>query len=316
LGLRRRSPLGPTTRKFQFLRLQNDLVTVDNSGRVKRFVFVVAFVSRKSRSKTKIAGPSVPGRAQRAALFGPPLVLEGENAAAYDELLARIYAAVKPVDIIDEIFISDVVFLEWDVLRWRRLKWTLMQATGIKALERFLVERLESDYALHEEHFKSYLAEILQKNLPKDQVDSAEMLAAECAPNDAHADHKLDEVLHTIGLNAGTVLDDARALKAKELAQDYVRHESDAVTLIHELLTDAGVTMDDFMADALAEKLDDIERIDHLTAIAENRRNASLREIDRRRTALGQTLRRSIQEIEDGEFKVIEPTSSKRKNAA
>ena len=74
--------------------------------------------------------------------------------------------------------------------------------------------------------------------------------------------------------------------------------------------------MDDFMADALAEKLDDIERIDRLTAVAEGRRDACLHEIDRRRAALGQTLRRSVQEIEDSESKVIDATSAKREDAA
>ena len=54
----------------------------------------------------------------------------------------------------------------------------------------------------------------------------------------------------------------------------------------HELLSDAGVSMDDFMADALAEKFYDIERIDRLTAVVESRRNACLHVIDRRRAAL------------------------------
>jgi hypothetical protein len=73
--------------------------------------------------------------------------------------------------------------------------------------------------------------------------------------------------------------------------------------------------MDTLVADALAEKLDDIERIDRLTTIAESRRNASLHEIDQRRVVLGETLRRSVQEIEDGEFEVIETTPAKEKNA-
>ena len=98
--------------------------------------------------------------------------------------------------------------------------------------------------------------------------------------------------------------------------QEYVRREPDAVTLVDELLTDAGVSMDGLMADALAEKLDDIERIDRLTTIAESRRNASLHEIERRRAVLGETLRRSVQEIEDGEFEVIETTPAQGKNAA
>jgi hypothetical protein len=74
--------------------------------------------------------------------------------------------------------------------------------------------------------------------------------------------------------------------------------------------------MDALMADALAEKLAYIERIDRLTTIAESRRNASLHEIDRRRAVLGEPLRRSVQEIEDGEFKVIETTPAKGKSAA
>jgi hypothetical protein len=252
---------------------------------------------------------------QRFAVFGPPLLLEGEDAAAYDELLARVCAAVKPADIIDEMFIADIVALGWEVLRWRRLKWTLMQETGLKALELFLVEQFESNYALHEKHFQRYLAEILQNKLPEEQADSAEMLAAECAPPTDEANDKLDEVLSSIGLNMDTVLDDARADKAKELVQEYVRGERDAVTLIHELLTDAGVSMDTFMANAFREKIDTIERIDRLTAIAESRRNAALREIGRRRAVLGETLRHSMQEIEDGEL-VIEPTAAEGKNAA
>jgi hypothetical protein len=124
-----------------------------------------------------------PAPARRFRLFGPAQILEGEDAAAHDELLARICAAINPVDIIEELFIADVVSLEWELLRWRRLKWTLVQATGLKALEHFLVKQLKANYALHEKHFERYLAEILRNNPPEDQADSAEMLAAECAPN-------------------------------------------------------------------------------------------------------------------------------------
>jgi hypothetical protein len=136
-------------------------------------------LDRKAKSKSKSMTP-LPAR--RFRLFGQPQVLEGEDPAAYNELLAHICDAIGPVDTLEEMFIVDVVSLEWEVLRWRRLKVSLIQALALKGLETFLVEQLESNYDLHAEHFESYLAKILQDKLPEDQADSAEMLAAECTP--------------------------------------------------------------------------------------------------------------------------------------
>ena len=64
------------------------------------------------------------------------------------------------------------------------------------------------------------------------------------------------------------------------------------------------------MAGALAASIDTIERIDRLTTIAEERRNAALLEIERRRIFLGETLRQNVQEIENSEFKLIETASN------
>jgi hypothetical protein len=172
------------------------------------------------------------------------------------------------------------------------------------------------DYDLYSDDFADDLAEILQDNLPDDQVNSAQTLARKCARNEAGAVDKVNEILDGIGLNMDQVLDDAKRRKAKELVQEYVRREPDAVTLVHELLTAAGESMDRFMAYALVQKLDDNERIDRLIATAESRRDASLREIERRRAVVGETLRRSVQEIEDGEFKEIETTPGQGKSAA
>ena len=259
-----------------------------------------------------VATSGVSGPTERRAFFGPPLLLQGEDPAAFDELLARVNAAVQPVNIIEEILINDFVFLEWEVLRGRRLKWSVMQAIGRKALQEFLVKQLESNYALHEEHFKYYLAEIFRDNLPEDQVDSAERLAAECAPNTEAAGDKLDKLLRSIGLEISTVLDDARARRAEELVREYEQREPDAVSLIDELFTGAGMSMDALRADALAEKFDDaekfdhIERLDRLITMAESRRNAILHEIERHRAILGEMLRRRVVEIEADELKVIE----------
>ena len=111
------------------------------------------------------------------------------------------------------------------------------------------------------------------------------------------------------------ILESARARKAEELAQEYARRKPGAVKLVHMLLAQAGSSIDAIVAEALAEDLDNIERIDRLTAIAETRRNAMLREIDRRRSVLGEMLRQQVQEVE-GEYEVIEKMPAEAKSAA
>ncbi len=70
------------------------------------------------------------------ALPRPPLV-GGEDAASYDQLAARITAAVAPADVIEEIWVRDVVDLVWEVVRLRRLKaglFTIGASDGMKAI--------------------------------------------------------------------------------------------------------------------------------------------------------------------------------------
>ena len=95
-----------------------------------------------------------------------------------------------------------------------------------------------------------------------------------------------------------------------------MRRESGAVALIDDLLAKAGMTIDALIASHLDEQLRWLERVDRLTTIAETRRNASLREIDRRQSGLGEKMRRSMQEIEQRELALIETTTGKGKDAA
>ena len=99
-------------------------------------------VHSKAKSKTKAVISRYRGK--RPSLFGPPLLLVGEDAAEYDELHAAIRAAVNPVDTVDEMFVADVVALEWEVLRWRRLKSSLIRVYQIEALEKFLKRNEDS----------------------------------------------------------------------------------------------------------------------------------------------------------------------------
>ena len=60
----------------------------------------------------------------RSHLFGPPPILEGEDAKAYDEILDRVFGAVGPTDFLEEIWVRDLVDVGWSMFRLRRLQAT------------------------------------------------------------------------------------------------------------------------------------------------------------------------------------------------
>jgi hypothetical protein len=209
--------------------------------------------------------------------------------------------------VIGEILVADVAALEWEVLRWRRVKVGLLRTHELRMLTEFL-SGPALDYDLYREDFENDLQQLLQDKLEKDQADVAQTLSHDCAEGNPDAIDKVRSILERAGLDLSKILKRAETRKAEELAVEYVRHEQAAVKLVHELLAEAGTSLESLISERLrnGNDLDYIERIDRLTTIAEDRRNASLREIYRRRAILGEKLRRSLQEIEADEFKVIE----------
>jgi hypothetical protein len=94
---------------------------------------------------------------------------------------------------------------------------------------------------------------------------------------------------------------------AQDLAEAWTARSSDAVERVNKILASAGLNTEAVIAQTLSLKLDDIERIDHLIALAEARRNAALREIDRHQQTLGQQMRHAVVDVEDG-HRLIEST--------
>ena len=253
----------------------------------------------------------------RSSVFGPPLVLEGEDAAAYDELFARVCAAVKPIDVIDEMLVNDVVCLQWETLRWRRVKLSLIKASLNTPLQYFLSEAL--DYRHYRQRFEENLTEILQKKLPKDQ---AKDLAHRCARCESDAVQQVEAFLKAARLDMDEILNTAKATKREEIVQGYAQRKPAAIRQVNKLLASRGRTLNDLMAKVVTDKIGHredhlaiMERIDRLIAVAETRRHVMLREIDRRRAVLGEALRRNLQEVE-GEFEMIEETPAEAKSAA
>jgi len=69
---------------------------------------------------------------------GPVRLISGENSSDYDELLARVTKTIKPADIIEEMWVRDLVDLVWEVLRLRRLKASLFAGRAYQGVEKAL----------------------------------------------------------------------------------------------------------------------------------------------------------------------------------
>jgi hypothetical protein len=75
------------------------------------------------------------------SIFGPPPLIDGEDAKAYDEMLLRVSSAEKPTDFLEEIWVRDVVDLTWEIHRWRQLKAHLI-SVGVTALVKSKLENV------------------------------------------------------------------------------------------------------------------------------------------------------------------------------
>ena len=79
----------------------------------------------------------------QSSRLGPPLLIKGEDGAAYQEVLARISRAVKPKDFLEEIWVRDVTDLTWEILRMRRLKSALLASAMSNTLPQILAPALD-----------------------------------------------------------------------------------------------------------------------------------------------------------------------------
>ncbi len=92
----------------------------------------------------------------------------------------------------------------------------------------------------------------------------------------------------------------------EKFAHEWASGEASTRKAFAEMLEKADLTMDDVMAEALAEVIDAVERFDRMLASAEARRNNALREIERHREARGATTRLALDDVQDAEFQEVE----------
>jgi hypothetical protein len=179
------------------------------------------------------------------SIFGPPPLFKGEDAAAYDELLARVSGNLKPSDIFEEIWVREIVDLMWETFRWRRHLASFHESAIPKTLARILQPLTQNE---PEAHGTSLMAKLRAAG---DAHNAGEKLANEWAAGDKTATELVQGKLVSAGMTMASVVAQATA------------SELDKIERFNRLIASA-----EWRCNAL---LHEIER--HRATIAQKRRN-------------------------------------------
>jgi hypothetical protein len=255
---------------------------------------------------------------ERFTKFGNPELIYGENRADYDALLSSICGAVKPADFIEEMLVNDIVYLQWEILRLRRLKTSYMKLVAADPLETALTAAIPYDD--YKDTFVKILADRLQQDCGQ-TGDCAYELARLFAGPESDSDQKVRNLLDEAELDIDQIYAAAKREKVEELAEGYKRQESPFVEQVKQILAARGQSMEDVIVEGLTrkefrwdtDKLAHLERLEDLITLAESRRNAALREIDLHRATLAQRLRRTVPDIDGADYS---PKSVPKTNGA
>jgi hypothetical protein len=193
----------------------------------------------------KAVPPPASKALSRLPIFGPPTLLKGEDAAAYDDLFARVSGNLKPSDIFEEIWVREIVDLIWERFRWRGHLASFHDGAIPKTLARILKPLTQNDPQVHG---TSLMAKLRAAG---DTQNAGEKLANEWAAGDKTAIEIVQGKLVSAGMTMASVVAQASA------------SELDKIERFNRLIASA-----EWRCNAL---LHEIER--HRATIAQKRRN-------------------------------------------
>lgn len=102
---------------------------------------------------------------------------------------------------------------------------------------------------------------------------------------------------------------DRYSAHAQNIADDWSGGEPDALSYVSDLLQANGLNDDAIIAEAFRDQFKTLERIDGLVASYSYRRDAAIRELERRRDGLAKRAREYAKaEAQDAVFEEVEPT--------
>lgn len=73
-------------------------------------------------TRTKAAVPATRAETCDMTVLGSLPLLQGEDRAGYDRLRAVVIGEIRPADLMEMIWTNDIIYLEWEIIRFRRAK--------------------------------------------------------------------------------------------------------------------------------------------------------------------------------------------------
>ena len=237
--------------------------------------------------RTNSAGTQQFIPAETRALLGPAPITHLEDGDAYERVLSKMAEAVAPTDFVEWTWLKDIVDLVWEAARARRAKAVRLALARRTAIEDIL--RADWDPELLTADFLGMgiarFADQVYRSIAEDNEDEGE-------EDEDPAEHEFEAEDQELAAGAGS----------EESEADDEEGEGET---FEDILARLGLTQDAVNDAAYLVALDTIERLQRLIDNANARRDLILREIDRRRDALGRRMREKVassDEIVDAEF--------------
>jgi len=82
----------------------------------------------------------LPNYEERLLSLAPAPLIEGESETKFRELLAGVAQSLKPQDVIEDIWVRNIVDVQWEMQRLRQLKTSFLKSRAHAGLQRVLQE--------------------------------------------------------------------------------------------------------------------------------------------------------------------------------
>jgi len=233
--------------------------------------------------------------------------LEGEDVAVYEELMARLQRDLKPRDVIEQIWVRDIVDNTIEILRYRRFRTKLLNSLILEArekalnsavddeLNRLVREEWEPPPEVQQEAVADVFDQIRQERERRRKLEKdIDLPPSRPEPEPKSESESWAECKERLQEEPAVV---EKLRKVRESVQ-------------------SELDLEHIAAEEFVGVLHDIERIDNLISIAERRRNAVVHEMDRHRAEFAQRMREKLHEIEDADFQTIETKATMVKRLA